>query len=139
MRTIRNGIGRRMTFSKCDYAKLVVLALALGACFYSAMTRFVFVDVPSNMLHLKPDLSLCHMDQTDLKSQCEQELTKGFQDAEVKCKGYLKNLATCRTSQVSRQSQCRVEMTNVEGCTHAVLDALIAKWSHPETLGRPGQ
>jgi hypothetical protein len=122
-----------MSASKCDYIKLVVLALALGACFYSALTRFAFVPAPAT-IHLKPDLSLCRMDREDLKAQCRVELREGFQEAEVKCKGYLKNLATCKSSQVSHQSQCRVENTNVEGCTHAVLDKLLAKWSHPPKL-----
>lgn len=132
-------LGKRvvMSYNKYDIAKISFLAIILCGIAYSALTRFVLSGQNQPLLKVEPDFSVCHAvqncgtctDKVKLVSNCRNDIDSVFQDANLKCKGYLKNLSTCKNSQVLRQSQCKVELSNVEGCISSVTSKVIEKWN----------
>ena len=131
-----------MSYSKIDVIKLIALALFLGVFTYSALVKFVFVESNSTVIIIQPDYRYCDTIQTcekcydkeGLLQLCHSDIDKAFDDANTKCKGYLQNLSTCKSSQRSRQSQCRVGIANVEGCVTSVTADVVKKWLDPSSV-----
>ena len=133
-----------MSFTYTDILKLSVLVVLYALCFYSGIEKFApdvlsshssNIDIPS----IKRDYSICDrinncdscQNKDTLQRTCFDEMRTGYDSAEDKCSGYLKNLATCRNAHVS---QCKTEVGNLEGCTGLTIKDLLSKWSTPQNV-----
>lgn len=126
-----------MSYNKFDIAKIGALAVILCVIAYSALSKFAFVTSSMPVLRVEPDFTACQaiqtcascVDKDKLINDCRGDIQAAFEDANIKCRGYLKNLITCKNSQTQRQSQCRVEVSNVEGCVGSVIAKTLQKWT----------
>ncbi len=138
----------KMNYSVIDLSKVIVLIILLGLCLQSAFVKFLpeqFLPVSTSTPSLPDylyDYSTCKtvdtcdscVDKTKMFQQCKAELLNKYKEADSKCQGYLKNLGICHNSQKHKQSQCRVELSNVEGCTKSVAKDVVDKWSKPQDV-----
>lgn len=122
-----------------DVVKMFLLISFFMLSFYSAFTKFSFTGANENLFKLQPNFVLCDnirncakcSNQQALIKTCRNEIASTYKDAETKCKGYLKNLNSCKTA---RQSQCSIEFSNVEGCVSSVTNEVITKWRNLDDI-----
>ena len=137
-----------MTFKCLDFVKLTVLLSTFILCLHSARVKFAVqteqsvVIPPISSLKSVYEFKECDFFRDCVKcdnggeslKQCSSELSVSYVDAEKKCNGYLKNLGTCQHSSNVRKSQCRIELSNVEGCVKSVLTDVRRKWTEAAVL-----
>ena len=138
---------RSMAYYTCDIIKLCVLAGMLGVCLQSAISKFFFIAPgiraiipPPAPMH--PDLGPCRKVQSclhcnnkeELLHQCQKDINAVYDLASEKCKGYIKNLHTCRSSPHGPgQGGCRIEASNVQSCETSITAGVKKKWQNFQT------
>ena len=110
---------------KTDYLKVLVLFSLYAVCFYSALKKFAFVDTQSSF-KIDPDYSICKKyegDENKLES-CQKIVVTAYAEAELKCKGFVKQYDTCKQA---KRARCHTEFNNIEGCMNSIIKPYLEK------------
>ena len=109
-----------------DFTKIFILIFLFMVCIFSGIETFVIPSFANEKLSeriLTPQFAVCDTYSKDI-DDCKNVVRIAYDDINIKCKGYIKNLISCK----EKGGLCRAHESNVAGCTNILLNFHIKQW-----------